>query len=131
MEQRRGEHRPRVPRGDDGVGLTVGDGADRPDERRVRLRPHGLDGMVVHLDRALGDHEREAEGVEARRAEEHRLDPGGSRRCRACDDLLRRVVSTQGVDRDSDGHRLSEGYGAWIRIGSTSRPLYVLQVGHT
>lgn len=39
------------------------------------------------------------------------------------------MVAAEGDDRDArHGPR---PYGAWIRSGSISRPLYVLQLGHT
>ena len=46
---------------------------------------------------------------------------------RARDDLGGAAVAAHRVDRDAGRH----GYGAWMRSGSTSRPLYVPQVGQT
>ena len=45
---------------------------------------------------------------------------------RARDDLVRRAVAPHRVDGDA-----GQGYGAGVRSGSISRPLYVLQVGQT
>ena len=46
---------------------------------------------------------------------------------RAGDDLDRRTVAAHRVDRDARHC----GYGIGVRIGSISRPLYVLHVGQT
>ena len=57
--------------------------------------------------------------VESGGPDEHDVDPVLGRVDRACDDLLGRAVAAEGVDGDpSHG-----GYGAWMRSGSTSRPL--------
>ena len=45
---------------------------------------------------------------------------------RARDDLSGRSIPAQGVDRDA-----GQGYGAGVRSGSISRPLYVWHVGQT
>ena len=50
VQEARREHGAGVPGRDDGVGLAVADGANGPDERRVRLAAHGLGRLVVHLD---------------------------------------------------------------------------------
>jgi len=112
VQERGREHRTRVPGGDHSVGLTVGHGAHSTDERRLGFRLDGLDSVIVHLDRPLRLDEREAERVEACGAEEDRLYP--RRGCCGCagDDLPRRVVATQSIDRDADGHRLLGNYGA-------------------
>ena len=52
--------------------------------------------------------------------------PSAARLERARDDLVRRPVAAHRVDRDA-----GQGYGAGVRSGSISRPLYVLQVGQT
>ena len=76
--------------------------------------------------------------VEAGRAEERDVDPvRGGFDC-ACDDLAGRSIPAQGVDRDARGSpggdgrpREGQGYGAGVRSGSISRPLYVWHVGQT
>ena len=73
VEERGGEHRARVPGGDDCVRVAVAHGAARGDERAVGLRAHCLDRLLVHLDRVCGLHELEALRVEAGGAEEDRL----------------------------------------------------------
>ena len=126
MEQAGSEHRAGVPGGEDGVRAAVGDGSVRRDERRVRLRAHGLGGLLVHLDH-LGRHdELEAARLGPGRAEEDHLD--AVRGCveRARDDLVGRPVAPHRIDCDA-----GQGYGAGVRSGSISRPLYVLQVGQT
>ena len=60
------------------------------------------------------------------RAEEDHLDALGSCFERARDDLVRSTIAAQRVDRDA-----GQGYGAGVRSGSISRPLYVLHVGQT
>ena len=55
------------------------------------------------------------------------VDPVGGRLERAGDDLAGSAVPAQRVDRDAALKR----YGALKRSGSTSRPLYVPQVGQT
>ena len=70
VEQARRERRARVPGGDDRVGLAVADSAAREDERALRLGAHGLDGLLVHLDRLGRLDELEALRVEALRPEE-------------------------------------------------------------
>ena len=67
--------------------------------------------------------------VEAGRAEDDRLDAVGARRERALDDRLGTTVAAHRVDGNPAME--SELYGAWVRSGSTSRPLYVPQVGQT
>ena len=57
--------------------------------------------------------------VEPGGPEEHDVDPLCRGLERACDDLLGRAIAAEGVDGDA-GH---VGYGAWMRSGSTSRPL--------
>ena len=70
VEQRRRQHRPRVAGGHDDVGVTVPDRADRAYERRVRLRPDRLDGVLVHCDRLGRLHERKPVRVERSGTEE-------------------------------------------------------------
>ena len=53
--------------------------------------------------------------------------PSRGRFERACDDLAGSAVPAERVDGDA-AHQL---YGALRRSGSTSRPLYVPQVGQT
>ena len=65
VQQPGGEHRAGVPRGDDGVGLAVADGAARGDEARVGLRPHGVGRLLVHRDLLGRLDELETLGVEA------------------------------------------------------------------
>ena len=121
---------PVLPGGHDDVGVTVADRADCADERRVRLRPDRLDGVVVHRDRLGRLHEREPVRLERRRAEERRLDLGRRRSSRARDDLVGSAVAPERIDGNAD-HARSTLYGASRRSGSTSRPLYVLQFGQT
>ena len=71
MEQAGGEHGARVPRGDDRVGVAVGDASDGGDETRVGLRAHRLGRLLRHLDPVGRLDEREAARVETRRAVEH------------------------------------------------------------
>ena len=61
-------------------------------------------------------------------AEENRLDDIGGRFESAGNDLLRRPVAAHGVDGDP---RSGHCYGVGVSRGSTSRPLYVPQVGQT
>ena len=126
MEQAGGEHRARVPGRDDRVRTSLGDREVRGDERGVRLRAHGLGRLLVHLDHVGRLDELEPVRVEPRRTEEDDLDPLGGGLERARDDLVRRAVAAHRVDRDA-----GQGYGAGVRSGSISRPLYVLQVGQT
>jgi hypothetical protein len=80
----------------------------------------------VHLDHVGRLDELEAVRVDSRRAEEDDLDPfRGSGQC-ARHDLSRRPVAPHRIDSDA-----GQGYGAGVRSGSISRPLYVLQVGQT
>ena len=58
-----------------------------------------------------------------------RLDLGRGRGSGARNDLLGRAISPESVDGDAD-HGVGL-YGASMRSGSTSRPLYVLQFGQT
>ncbi len=104
VEQRRGEHGTRVPRGDDGVGVAVADGLDGPHERRIGLRPDGLGGLLVHLDRVGACDELEPLGIERWRPEQDGSDRLGGGCDGARDDLDRRVIAAQGVDRDADRH---------------------------
>ena len=80
----------------------------------------------MHLDLLGRLDERKPVRVESGRAEQGHVDP--VRGCLECagDDLARRSIPAQGVDRDA-----GQGYGAGVRSGSISRPLYVLQVGQT
>ena len=111
------------------VCVPVGHCAHRADERRVGLRPHRFDRVVVHVDRLGRLDELETVVLEGRRAEQNRLDVGRGCRGRARDDLVRRAVTTESVDRNANHARRL--YGASRRSGSTSRPLYVLQFGQT
>ena len=126
MEQAGGEHGARVPGRDDRVGTAFGDGDVRRDERGVGLAADGLGGLLVHLDRLGRLDERETVRVEAGRAEEGHVDPVGGSFDRACDDLGRCLVAPHRIDRDA-----GQGYGAGVRSGSISRPLYVWHVGQT
>ena len=106
--------------------LAVGDRPTRRDERRVRLRPHRLGRLLVHLDHVGRLDELEPAGLEPGRSEEDRRQAVGRGEQRAGDDLVRRAIAAHGVDRNA-----GQGYGAGVRSGSISRPLYVLHVGHT
>jgi hypothetical protein len=68
----------------------------------------------------------EAAGLEACRADEDRRHVIGFGCVRARNHLVRRAIAAQRVDRDP-----RQGYGAGVRSGSMSRPLYVLHVGQT
>ena len=126
MHQARRQHRACVPGRDDSVRPALGDGDVRRDERRAGLGAHGLGGLLVHLDHIGRLDELEPVRLDPRRPEEDDLDPLGGSVERARDDLVRRPVATHRVDRDS-----GQGYGAGVRSGSISRPLYVLHVGQT
>ena len=97
----------------------------RGDERAVRLRPHRLGRLLVHLDLLRRLDELEALRVEPGGAVEDRLDRIGRRFERAGDDFVRRAVAAKGVDGNPDHF-----YGLGVRSGSISRPPYVLHVGH-
>jgi hypothetical protein len=64
--------------------------------------------------------------LESGRAEEGHVDAVRGCVDRARDDLSGRSIPAQGVDRDA-----GQGYGAGVRSGSISRPLYVWHVGQT
>ena len=117
VEQARREHRAGVAGGDDCVGTPVGDEPARDDERAVGLRADGLGGLLVHRERVGRLDELEPLRVEPRRPDEHDVDPLAGGLDRACDDLLGRAIAAEGVDR------YASHYGAWMRSGSTSRPL--------
>jgi hypothetical protein len=51
VEKRGCEHRPRVPCRDDRIGVALGNGTHGANARRVGLRPHRLDRMLVHVVR--------------------------------------------------------------------------------
>ena len=68
------EHRAGVPRGHDGIGLSVADGTARGHQARVRLRPHRVRRLLVHLDHLGGLDEVETLGVEAGRTEDDDLE---------------------------------------------------------
>ena len=104
VEQRRGERRTGVPRRDDRIRLSVADRADGAHERRVRLPPHGLGGLLAHADHLGAGDELEALVIEAGGPEEHgrkRLGRGGNG---TGHDLVRCVVAAEGVDRDTNRH---------------------------
>ena len=101
MQQAGREHRSGVARGDDSIGVAVGDTAHGRDEARVGLGPHRLGGLVRHLDHTRRLDEREPLRVEARGTVEDDLDPAGRRVERSEDHLARRVVSTECVDGDA------------------------------
>ena len=126
MEQPGGQHRAGVAGREDGVRPSLGDRDVGGDERRVRLCAHGLGRLLVHLDHVGRLDQLEAVRFDPRRAEEDDLDPLGGSVQRARDDLVRRPVASHRIDRDA-----GQGYGAGVRSGSISRPLYVLQVGQT
>ena len=126
MEQPRGQHRAGVAGREHCVRPSLGDRDMGGDERRVRLRAHGLGGLLVHLDHVGRLDELETLRFDPRRAEEDDLDPLGGGIQRARDDLIRGPVASHRVDRYA-----GQGYGAGVRSGSISRPLYVLQVGQT
>ena len=125
VEQPGGEHRARVPGRDDRVGFAGADGSTRCDEARVRLRPHGVRGLLVHRDLLGRRDELEAVGVERRRAEENDVDALARGLERPGDHLDRAAVAAKGI------HGYAGHYGAGAVSGSTSRPLYVLQFGQT
>ena len=127
MQEPGGEHRAGVPRRDDGVGAPLGDRDVRLHERRSRLPADGLGRLLVHLDHLVRLDELEPGGVDPGAAEEDDLDAVGGRLERACDDLVRRAVTTHRIHCDA-GHAR---YGAGVRSGSISRPLYVWHVGQT
>ena len=107
MDHPRGEHGAGVAGGDDRVGRSLGDRADGRDEARVGLRPHGVGGLVGHLDRLGRDDERQPLRVEALWPEERHLDPIGGGVERAEDHLVGRVVSSKRVDCDAGHPRFS------------------------
>ena len=126
MEQPRGQHRAGVAGGEDGVRPSLGDRDVGGDQRGARLCAHGLRRLLVHLDHVRRLDELEAVRVDSGRAEEDDLDPLCGSVQRARDDLVRRPVASHRVDRYA-----GQGYGAGVRSGSISRPLYVLHVGQT
>jgi hypothetical protein len=63
--------------------------------------------------------------VQVRRSVENDVDLVARRLERACDHFGRAPVSSEGIDR------YARHYGAEVVSGSMSRPLYVLQFGHT
>ena len=105
LEQAGGEHRTGRPGGDDGVGPSLGNRAHGGDERALRLGADSLGGLLVHVDHARGLVHFQPAGVEARLAEEHRLDPVRARFERTGHDLCGPSVSAHRVDRDA-GHEL-------------------------
>jgi hypothetical protein len=104
MEERRGEHRSRVPGGDDRVGLAVANRADGACQRRIRLCPDGFGRLLVHRDQVSAGNQLEPVRVEVRPAEEDRGDRLGGGCDGAREDLAGRVVAAQGVDRDAGRH---------------------------
>src|SRR5205085_1805602 len=126
LDQAGGEHRARVPRGDD-RGRTRPHEPARDDEGALGLRAHGVRRLVVHPDRVRGFDEHEPARVEARRAHEDRLDRAGAGLERARDDLVGGMIAAHRVDGYADG-AARRVYGAGVRSGSMSRPRYVLQV---
>ena len=80
----------------------------------------------MHLDQLRRLDEREPLRLEPGRAEEGDVDPVRGSFDGACDDLAGRSITAQGVDRDA-----GQSYGAGVRSGSISRPLYVWHVGQT
>ena len=84
------------------------------------LEAHGLGRLLVHPDHAVRRDERQAVRVDPRLAVEGDVDPVRSSVEGAGDDLVRGAVAPHRVDRDS-----GQGYGAGVRRGSISRPLYV------
>ena len=88
--------------------LAVGHRAHGRDERRVRLRAHGLGGLLGHLDRVRRVDELEPARVEPGRPVEDHVDAVGGRLERAGDDLVRGAVPAQRVDRDA-GHGVYAG----------------------
>ena len=121
---------PGAPGGDDGLRVAVGDGAHGADERRARLRPHGLDRRLVHLDRLIGLDERQAVGVEPGPAVEDRLEVG-ARRGEAPATISSGPRSPPRASTATRTAMRGAATGAWTRSGSTSRPRYVLQFGQT
>ena len=128
VEQPGREHRAGVPGGDDRVRAALGDRA----AGARRARSPASRGRLRRASRASRSHP--AVSTSSRPP---RLEPGGAeedrrrspspRLERAGDDLDRARGRRPCVDRDA-GHRR---YGAGVRSGSISRPLYVLQVGQT
>ena len=104
VEEARGEHGARVPRRHDRIGLPVGDGANGPDERRVRLAANGLGRLVVHLDDLGRDDVVEAVRLEVGGPVDDRADLGGRGGDGACDDLVRGTVAPEGVHGDPEAH---------------------------
>ncbi len=88
---------------------------DRPaggDERAVRLRAHGLGRLLVHRDLLRRLDELETLRVEAGGTKEDRLDLGGGRFGRACDDFIRGAIATECVDSDADHEATRKGFAA-------------------
>jgi hypothetical protein len=127
QDEARGEHCSRVAGGHDGVGLAVGDRLHRPDERAVLLGAERIRGLLVHADDLRRGHERRGRGIEP--AEPKMT---GSIRRRA-----RRARPRRRLGPAISAHRVDgyAGHGGTlrsvVRSGSTSRPLYVPQVGQT
>ncbi len=90
------------------------------------LRANGLRRLLVHLDQLRRLDERETVGVEPGRPEQGHVDPVGGCVERAEDDGVRSPVAPHRIDCDA-----GQGYGAGVRSGSISRPLYVWHVGQT
>ena len=130
VQERGGEHRPGISGRDDRIGLALGDGSNRAYERRVGLRLDRFDGRRVHRDAPVRLDQRKAVPAELGGPHEDGLDLGGRSSESPGDDLVRSTVATQRVDGDPD-HARTIAYGTSRRSGSTSRPLYVLQFGHT
>ena len=80
----------------------------------------------MHPDHLGRRDELEAARFQPGRAEENHLDAVTGRVERARNDLVRRPVAPHRIDCDA-----GQGYGAGVRSGSISRPLYVLHVGQT
>ena len=103
LEQRRRQHRARVPRRDDCRRVAAADRPARGHERAVRLAAHGLRRLLVHLDDLRRLDELEPRRVDRRRAEEHRLNGVRARVERTRNDLVRRTVAAERVDGHADG----------------------------
>ena len=99
------------------------------DEGAVLFRAQHVGRLLVHSDDLRRRDELETARVEAGRAEDDRLDAVGARGEGAFDHGLGAAVSSHRIDGNpAHGRR---AYGAWVRSGSTSRPLYEPQVGQT
>ena len=132
VQQAGGQHRAGVAGRHGRVRSTVGHGANAGDEARVRLRAHGLDGLLRHLDHFGRLDERQTLGVEPGRAVERHLDPVGCRRERAEDHLAGRLVATECVDGDA-GHDLRSveaerfDFAAPVRAAGRTDPVRALR----